>query len=295
MSSSAGSRTRIPSLKRASHRGTAGSSRSYSRKSAPPLLLESHGSRTQSTIVFCLHLFALSALFGASAHLLHCLINEINPQQVRQSTFFRSTDYTSDNALAAKRTSTRHDTITPSPFGVEFNFERIPVTDANITREVESPGLFRIVALAVVVLLTAFVTMLAILRSAVNAHNDACKRLSICWNPDGTLSLRSSATVNNLPLAANEDHLCLLQPGSYNSHWLVILRCCLVSSRAEQVTATQNSKRFCILLARDSLTFESFRHLRLWMRLVAPRQLTKLNSHNVSTKQQTTSKQSYRQ
>lgn len=286
MSSSTGVRTQPSQTKAKTANLKTGDSTSYFKKSAPPLHLETLGSRSQAIVVFCLHLLALSAMFGASAHLLHCLLNEVYLQQDHYQLGHKIGHQTGQQIgypIGQPEPSASQTTSDTAAYN--FSFASVPITDNAIVRSVESPGTLLILVAAMAVLVTMAGMTLAILRSAINAHNDACKRVWIRWNPDGTLAIKTAEIINNLPFAPGKQYHCQLEPGSYNSHWLVILRCSLDVSHTHQADPAlkrkqQKRKRFCILLARDSLSFASFRHLRLWMRLVAPTHLSKLNGQS---------------
>lgn len=135
---------------------------------------------------------------------------------------------------------------------------------------------------------------IAILSSALLAQAEATKQLALQWRDGGKFLIRLEQPLKSLPLSPNVWHRCQLQKGCYNSHWMVVVSLGLSENAENTSNETGNaiastkgwassrsagnqrkSKRFCILLARDSVSEVSFRHLRLWMRLVAPYQAGK--------------------
>lgn len=138
----------------------------------------------------------------------------------------------------------------------------------------ENPSLGAVAALllALLVIILCLVFAIAILASALTSHAQARQRLRILWLTNGNLTVQIGTIDAAQPVHGSKDLRCRLEPGCYSSHWLVIL--CLSHNRGpEQPGRPPKRKRFCILLARDCLSNEGFRHLRLWMRLVAPNQL----------------------
>lgn len=217
------------------------------KKSAPPLLLETHGSRSHAVIAFSLHLMALCAVLGATAHTLHFLFSEIYLGQYLQQP--------ASTALFVEAS------VSP---GIAY----------------ENPALAAVPAISMILiaLITSLALIIAILASALNANTLAQQRLSILWQPNGNLQVRLQTHAGIKPQPHHKDELqCRLEPGCYSSHWLVILHLSysLESSYADSghTDTPPQRERFCILLARDSLSNQAFRHLRLWMRLVAPQQL----------------------
>lgn len=212
------------------------------KRSAPPLLLKTHGSHSHAVIAFSLHLMALCAVLGATAHTLHFLFSEIYLGQYLQQPAGKTTLFVAS--------------VSP---GIAY----------------ETPALAAVPAIAIILiaLITSLAFIIAVLASALNANAQARQRMSILWQPNGNLQVRMQNDAGRQTIRQHQNRLqCRLEPGCYSSHWLVILH--LSHSRESNHSGKHPVReRFCILIARDSLANQAFRHLRLWMRLVAPQQL----------------------
>ena len=218
-------------------------------------------------------MLALAALFGAAAHLLHYLMSEFYLGKFLQAPFQQATASPAIHPSNLASFELNHD----------FAFHSVGVLDNEIIREQPALSLWQVITGTILVVMGSLCIAVAILKSALHAHQDACKRLSIHWYPNGQLDVFLRTHVSNLPLATGRLQQCQLESGGYNSHWMVILRCSHQIASSDSEAFTQGDKRFCILLARDTLPDESFRHLRLWMRLVAPKQLNNKHSPDLAT------------
>jgi len=218
----------------ASHKSTSSpaSSNRSSRKSAPPLQFRTHPSNAYAALSFCLHLLALTAVFGSVAHIIHFLANEYE-------------------LAPLARTNT-------SLFTALAQTGQPGVTLASQT------------AKGFIALLLALIAVLVLLRSAVHTHRDACKRLLICWQDRGHFRIYLERALAGLPTGTHKWHHCVLDKGCYTSHWAVVLWLCPVDADENRLERS----RFCILIMRDAVEEQTFRHLRLWMKLVAPGQLS---------------------
>ncbi len=219
----------------------ASNSKQSLKRSAPPLLLETHGSPGQAIVTFCLHLLALCAVLGATAHTLHYLFSEIYLGQYLQK---------------------------PAASAIFPDIEASLATA--ITHENQPLAAIPALLLALIAVIISFAFTIAIVNGAVITHLEARQRMRILWQSNGNLRVQIETTKHSLNYKKNLR--CRLAPGCYSSHWLVILslRECHESNDSG---TPYRSQQFFILLARDSMANENFRHLRLWMRLVAPHQL----------------------
>ena len=167
------------------------------------------------------------------------------------------------------------------------------LTNLILTTALEVGVLPWLVAAIVACIAVALTLAAAILRSALNAQQDAFKRLRVEWLSDNSIQI-SSATATALPpeLAKHKStdrgsgdkngkykpasavkpvlH-CVPVSGCYSSHLWVTLALDVYKPRRQAHDSKPKCLRCYLVLARDSLDDRSYRHLRLWLRVALNR------------------------
>ena len=98
-----------------------------------------------------------------------------------------------------------------------------------------------------------------VLASAIASWRDANKRVHLEWRSDNTVTLTPVATTGHSNELASLVYLPV--KGGYNNHFCLVLALSDVSQNQPAV----RTKR--LVLARDAMSDEAFRLLRVWMQL----------------------------
>jgi len=170
------------------------------------------------------------------------------------------------------------------------------LTNLILTTALEVGDFPWLVAAAVACIAVALTLAAAILCSALNAQQDAFKRLRVEWLSDNSIQI-SSATGAALPPELAKHVLtdrgsgckngeykpafavtpvlhCVPVSGCYSSHLWVTLALDIRKPPRPAPDSTPTFMRCYLVLARDSLDDRSYRHLRLWLRVALNRDST---------------------
>ena len=167
------------------------------------------------------------------------------------------------------------------------------LTNLILTTALEVGVLPWLVAAMVACIAVAVTLAAAILRSALNAQQDAFKRLRVEWLSDNSIQISSVANSSLPPELAKHElpgrvgggkngkyksasavkpllH-CVPVSGCYSSHLWVTLALDVYKPRRQAHDSKPKCLRCYLVLTRDSLDDRSYRNLRLWLRVALNR------------------------